>query len=359
MISRIAFRGKYALPAYYRNEGDIETSSNFRYPPEGINSQVSFVSPYLENEYLPGHIKAHDEVVALLKSDNKDTVVLGHKIEDLDKMPIEILPRHAPEVAKLEKVSVSSMEELKQLDKPIEDQICVWFGKNMPTIEDDKKPERDLVNFPRPVRPVEAPATRLGFFPDTWFRFLYDKTGVTGPYVLAVGFTTFLFSKEIYVIGHGTISGITIIFWLTVFLKTLGKKVGDYLEKTVLADERRWLKWQDGTIKLLEDYIAATKHNEEAVKNQKILFDAKRENIHLQREAEYRRRMMEVYGEAKRKLDYQVAMQDTVRQFSQNHMVSWIIDSVNKGIGPEQEKQAFSQAISQLKTISAKRANVI
>merc|ERR1711931_71510 len=57
-------------------------------------------------------------------------------------------------------------------------------------------PERDLVNFPARVRPIDKPPVRLGIFPEEWFTAMYSKTGVTGPYMALFGVSTFLASKS-------------------------------------------------------------------------------------------------------------------------------------------------------------------
>lgn len=101
------------------------------------------------------------------------------------------------------------------------------------------------------------------------------------------------------------------------------------------------------------------KEKQESLKNQSILFDAKRENVHLQREAEYRQRLMTVYQEVKRKLDYQIAVQEAGKQFSQRHMVSWILDNVTRSLSSVSEKQTLSKCITDLKTLSAARAGAI
>jgi hypothetical protein len=66
----------------------------------------------------------------------------------------------------------------------------------------DQWPERDLVNYP-PYKLREAPnAVRWYCVPETWFKFFYDKTGVTGPYMFFYGLLIYGFSKEYIVLWY-------------------------------------------------------------------------------------------------------------------------------------------------------------
>ena len=83
-----------------------------------------------------------------------------------------------------------------------------------------------------------------------------------------------------------------------------------------------------------------------------MLFDAKKENIALQLEADYRAKLMTVYTETKRRLDYQVECQAVERRMEQRQTVDWVINSVKKAVTAEQEKAALSQCIASLKSLA-------
>lgn len=107
----------------------------------------------------------------------------------------------------------------------LESFLNIRFGPNFPTINDDKNPQRDLQNFPRPVQADFNDVTRLGIIPEKWMTFFYEKTGVTGPYVFLGSFLTFLLSKEWLVFEHELLVGIQATIILVAGIKMFGPGV--------------------------------------------------------------------------------------------------------------------------------------
>lgn len=56
----------------------------------------------------------------------------------------------------------------------------------------------------------------------------------------------------------------------------------------------------------------------------------------MQLEINYRERLHMVTNEVKRRLDYQIALQNLHRQLEQEHMVNWVEKSVVSSITPQQ-----------------------
>ena len=207
-----------------------------------------------------------------------------------------------------------------------------------------------LLNDNKQLRLVrqEPGKVRMGFIPEEWFTFFYKKTGVTGPYTLGVGLTTYLLSKEIYVLEHEFYNGISIFIICVAVVKKFGPKIAAYLDKEVDAYETDLNLGRKTEAENLEQQVKDEERNQWSSEGQLMLVDAKRENVHLQLESEYRHRLMTVYDQVKRYLDYQMEKQAAERRVAQKHLVNWVLKQVTQSITSEQEKQNIDKCIADL-----------
>jgi len=230
------------------------------------------------------------------------------------------------------------------VSKEVADDAPVWVDR----------PERDLVNFPRPKQRINPSPVRMGFVPQGWFDMLYNKTGVTGPYMLGAGLITFLVSKELYVLEHEFYGGFCLFLTYTVAAKKFGPSVAEYLDKEIEEDNRKMDEGRAEAIAQQQETLANAKEGIESAKNHAILFDAKKENVALQLEASYRQRLQDVHNQVKKRLDYQLETSNVQTQFEQKHMINWIVGNVRESITPALQQASLKQCITDLKSLAAK-----
>lgn len=199
-----------------------------------------------------------------------------------------------------------------------------------------------------------SPPVRFGLIPDEWFRFFYPKTGVTGPYMFGFGFITYLLSKEIWVLEHEFWTGVSLFMMIIYAHKKFGIQIRDYLQKECEAEWKQANAGKENDIQYNKDMIEGEKKAQWQAEGQKMLFEVKRENVALQQEGVYRERLMQVYSEVKKRLDYQVEKQMVERNMQQKHMVNWITNRVMKAITPDSEQENLKKCIADLKGLAAK-----
>ena len=186
-------------------------------------------------------------------------------------------------------------------------------------------PERDFVNYP-PLRiPEHGGKLRIGLVPDEWFKAMYDKTGVTGPYILFWGGIATLISKEYFVYWADTAEQFVFLGALIAGSKLYGKKIGEMLDSMADAGNKEALAELESQSKAIDEKIAKNNSLQSLPEANKLINLAKRvttllffrpvvyilsitfflfskENVHLQIEALYRSRIAQVYQEVKKRL---------------------------------------------------------
>merc|ERR1712029_99663 len=214
-------------------------------------------------------------------------------------------------------------------------------------------PERDLVNFPARVRPIDKAPVRLGIFPEEWFTAMYPKTGVTGPYMALFGVSTFLASKEFFVMEHDFYVGLGLAAVLTLVVKQVGPDWTAEINKELDEEEAQLKAIRQSEIDVIKNTIAMEKESQLDAAAYADIIAAKKEAVGLQLEAAYRARLVEAHSAVKKRLDYQLETANVLRRMEQKHMVDWIISNVKKSITPAQEDAALKKCIADLKKLAA------
>ncbi|KAM9321263.1 ATP synthase peripheral stalk subunit b, mitochondrial [Gastrophryne carolinensis] len=205
---------------------------------------------------------------------------------------------------------------------------------------------------PVPPLPENPGKVRHGIIPEEFFQFLYPKTGVTGPYMFGTGLLVYLLSKEIYVINHESVAMLSLGLVGIYSVKKFGHKVAEFADR---VNEERVSKAESVKATAMAELAAAIeaeKKEQWRVEGRNHLFDAKRNNVAMLLETNYRERLLNVYNEVKKRLDYQVALQHLLRRKEQDHMINWVEKNVVQSISPQQQKESIAKCISDLKLLS-------
>merc|ERR1712203_592448 len=213
--------------------------------------------------------------------------------------------------------------------------------------------ERDLVNFPPRQRPIERGPVKALIFPAEWFDALYPKTGATGPYMALFGLSTFLCSKEYFVMEHDFYVGIGLAIVLSGVVKTVGPDYTAALNKQLDDEEAELKNIRQAEIDHIKACVAAEEASQADTSAWADIITAKKEAVGLQLESVYRARLQAAYTQVKKRLDYQLETANVVRRMEQKHMVDWIIGNVKASITPAQEDAALKKCISDLKGLSS------
>ncbi|XP_067096071.1 ATP synthase F(0) complex subunit B1, mitochondrial [Osmerus mordax] len=205
---------------------------------------------------------------------------------------------------------------------------------------------------PVPPLPEKGGKVRHGIIPDEIFQTLYPKTGVTGPYMLGTGLLLYMLSKEIYVINHETFAAASIGAVIIYGVKTFGPSVAEFADKLNEEKVAKAQEVKDLAMASLALAVENEKKEQWRVDGRQMLFAAKKNNVAMLLETNRRERQHMVHNEVKKRLDYQLALQNLHRRMEQEHMVNWVEKNVINSITPQQEKESIAKCITDLKALA-------
>lgn len=218
--------------------------------------------------------------------------------------------------------------------QPFLPEIDIKIGPEPPSIE-------------RPVR-QEPGKVLLGFIPEEWMQFFIPKTGITGFYTFMFTFGTFLVSKEIYVLEHEFYNGLAVVATWWGLVKWAGPHVASYLDREVDEYENMFKKGREHDKNQLIEAIEEEGLAQYQQEGNVFLMDAKRENIALQLEEEFRKRQMIVYEEVKKRLDYHVELGQIYRRIHHKNLLEYVYKEVEKSITPDLHSKLINYGINML-----------
>lgn len=195
---------------------------------------------------------------------------------------------------------------------------------------------------------------RLGFIPEEWFIFLKPLTGVSGPYILLIGLGNYAVSKEILVMEHEYYLGLSIFTVIYIVTTRFGPTIGSALDKQVDKIENELNDGRQNELAAFKKQIDDANTEIWRAEGQKELMDAKKENIAIQLEAEFRERQVLVHRAVRKRMEYHLKMHWVIKRLRHKWMVKWILENVHKGITPEFKKHVMEIAIRDLTVMADK-----
>nr|XP_023022512.1 ATP synthase subunit b, mitochondrial-like [Leptinotarsa decemlineata] len=179
----------------------------------------------------------------------------------------------------------------------------------------------------------------FAFIPEEWIRAFIPKTGVSGFYTFLFTFSTYLVSKEYYVLEHNYYGGLSMLILWWAGIKYIGPHLRMYLDKEIDIYESSWNKSRKEMKETLEEQIEDERFLQFQAEGQTLLMAAKRENVALQLEEEFRKRQMYVYREVKNRLDYHVRVEQVKKRIQHLNLVEYVKREVTKSITPEMQNK--------------------
>jgi len=180
-----------------------------------------------------------------------------------------------------------------------------------------------------------------------------DLAGKSAGPLFGAGLVTYLLSKEIYVVNDETMQFYVqaIVFYHLYKMgsgpaaKFFEKQTDDQLEELYSTTRAKLSHLEQDLVEAasIDKFLDDRPEYYAIMQNQK----------EMAAEVTYRQRLQEVEAEFKKRLDYQVEMQNVQLAIEEKHVAAWIEKEVLKSISEESEEDTMQQCLRSLEDMAA------
>lgn len=249
-------------------------------------------------------------------------------------------------------IPAAELEAQKTGDYTQLERVQDWQNFKMPFAPYEGMGPKPPTPLPTDEVPVEA-QTRMIFFPESYFKALEPRLGYSGGYTLFFGMCSFLASKEIVVMGPEIGWGIAgAVICGNLLTKGLFPWMDRESDMQLLADEKRIQDWKEYKLSLVESEVDGIARLKEQASGLALVQEQRKNNLAMALEAEYINRQADLTEAVKKRLDYQLAVNNAERDAQSKHMISWIEKEVQEAISKRSAAADLSAAINQLKSMA-------
>merc|ERR1712038_46062 len=201
------------------------------------------------------------------------------------------------------------------------------------------------------VQEDEAPKSLL----DTY----KEIAGTSAPMTFGMLLPIYLLSKEIWIFHDETFFIMNLAFFLTVGIKKLGPMYVEWAEGERAATLAEYEKERNDKRDAIANELQQLDSNAELLSTTDELFAVFKDTRAMEAETKYRKNLLEVETEVKKRLDYQVELQNLKRKVEQQHMAQWLENAVVSSITPEQAQQTLLKCIDDIDSLANKHAATV
>merc|ERR1712002_39319 len=209
-----------------------------------------------------------------------------------------------------------------------------------------------------PTAPIPTSPYETGTHRDAAWPFLAEYKKIAGhsaePAFIG-GLALYLTSSEMWSLEVGPILGVQAFLLYHIY------RLAQTPFKTYAVNQ------QKASVKVFQDYDQAqlieseSKIAENAVivdflEARPEFFNIMQNQVELQAEVTYRKRLLEVETEIKKRLDYQVEMQNVQRSIEEKHIAAWVENEVLKSIAEQKDEDTFQACLNDLEALAAAKA---